>query len=64
MNINLNHINLSVADVPAARAFFENWFGFKSEDSRPNDTLSVLNGDDGFILVLMNEKLNKEGHTA
>jgi len=60
--MNLNHINLSVQDIPAAASFFETFFGFKNENSRPNDTLSVLNGENGFVLVLMHERLNEKGN--
>jgi catechol 2,3-dioxygenase-like lactoylglutathione lyase family enzyme len=49
--MNLNHLNLSVKDMPAARTFFETYFQFQSTDSKPNDTLSVLTGDNGFVLV-------------
>lgn len=62
--MNLNHLNLSVPDVPAAKVFFETHFQFQSEDSKPNDTLSVLTGENGFILVLMHERLNEKGNTA
>ena len=58
----LNHLNLSVQDVPAARTFFETYFDLTSEDRKPNDTLSVLTGTDGFVLVLMNERLNQNGN--
>lgn len=58
----LNHINLTVQDVPAARSFFEDYMEFTAADSKPNDTLSVLRGSDGFLLVLMNERLNQQGN--
>ncbi|MDB5090667.1 MAG: glyoxalase/bleomycin resistance/extradiol dioxygenase family protein [Mucilaginibacter sp.] len=60
--MNLNHLNLSVQDVPAARIFFETYFDFKCDDSKPNDTLSVLSCANGFVLVLMNERLNENGN--
>ncbi|TSJ40788.1 VOC family protein [Mucilaginibacter corticis] len=60
----LNHINLPVKDVTAAREFFETYFNFRSEDIKLNDTLSVLKGEDGFTLVLMSEKLNQNGNHA
>jgi catechol 2,3-dioxygenase-like lactoylglutathione lyase family enzyme len=60
----LNHLNLTVKDVPAARAFFVEYMQFTSTDSKPNDTLSVLKGNDGFLLVLMNERLNQQGNNA
>jgi catechol 2,3-dioxygenase-like lactoylglutathione lyase family enzyme len=60
----LNHINLPVKDVAAAREFFETYFGFKSVDVKLNDTLSVLKGDGGFTLVIMSEKLNQNGNSV
>ncbi len=60
----LNHINLPVKDVAAAREFFETYFGFKTVDAKLNDTLSVLKGEDGFTLVVMSEKLNQNGNNA
>ena len=58
----LNHLNLSVKNVPATRGLFETYFDFRCTDTKPNDTLSVLTGADGFLLVLMHEKLNEKGH--
>ena len=60
----LNHINLPVQDVPAATLFFETHFGFKSENSIVNDTISILRGDDDFVLVLMHNKLNQNGNST
>lgn len=60
----LNHLNLSVKDVPATRVLFETYFDFICADPKLNDTLSVLNGPDGFILVLMNQRLNEKGNHA
>ena len=60
----LNHINLPLKDVTAGREFFETHFGFKSVDSKPNDTLSILKGEDGFTLVLMSEKFNQNGNNT
>lgn len=62
--MNLNHINLSIPDVASARSFFENHLGFQCTDTKLNDTLSVLTGTDGFILVLMSEQLNQNGNHA
>lgn len=56
----LNHINLTVPDVAAARSLFETYFDFKPADIKQNDTLSILHGSDGFILVLMNERMNQQ----
>lgn len=58
----LNHINLPVHDVSAAREFFETYFEFESADVKLNDTLSILKSTDGFILVLMSEELNDNGN--
>jgi catechol 2,3-dioxygenase-like lactoylglutathione lyase family enzyme len=58
----LNHLNLSVKDVPSTRVFFETYLDFTCADTKPNDTLSVLTGPDGFILVLMSQRLNEKGN--
>src|SRR5580692_6558335 len=60
--MNLNHLNLPVKNVAEARQFFTTWFDFTCSDSKPNDTLAVLTGADGFILVLMNQHLNEQGN--
>lgn len=51
MTFALNHVDLPVADVPAAALFFESHFGFRPVMRRP-DGLTVLMGDDGFALTL------------
>ncbi|MBO9730081.1 MAG: VOC family protein [Chitinophaga sp.] len=62
--MHLNHLNLTVKDVPATRTFFETYFNFRCTDPKLNDSLSVLTGPDGFLLVLMNQRFNdKENHT-
>lgn len=58
----LNHLNLSVKDIPASRTLFETYFDFKCVDPKLNETLSVLHGPDGFILVLMHQKMNEKGN--
>ncbi|WP_160715082.1 VOC family protein [Chitinophaga solisilvae] len=60
----LNHLNLSVRDVAASRTFFETYLGFTSADTKPNDTLAVLNGPGDFILVLMHQRLNENGNST
>jgi lactoylglutathione lyase len=50
----LNHVNLTVPDVPQTREFFETYFGFRCVANRGRDTLAVLVGDDGFVLTLNN----------
>jgi lactoylglutathione lyase len=54
----LNHLNLTVTDVPAAAAFLETYFGMRSQDGeRTNKNFTVLFDDAGIILTLM-----KAGH--
>jgi lactoylglutathione lyase len=50
----LNHINLTVPDVPPTRGFFETYFGFRCVFERGRDALAVLVDDSGFILTLSN----------
>lgn len=47
----LNHINLSVTDVPAAAAFLETYFGLTTEGG--NAGMALVRDDDGFVLTLM-----------
>jgi catechol 2,3-dioxygenase-like lactoylglutathione lyase family enzyme len=51
-----NHVNLSVSNVPALTRFFEESFGFHLAEQRGTGKLSVLLGDDGFVLTLMHDK--------
>ncbi|WP_368654293.1 VOC family protein [Ornithinibacillus sp. 4-3] len=48
----LNHLNLTVTDVPAARAFLEKYFGMTGGTERGNGFDAVFD-DDGFVLTLM-----------
>ncbi|MEO5929548.1 MAG: VOC family protein [Candidatus Kapaibacterium sp.] len=48
----LNHLNLCVPDIAETRAFFETFFRFRCTDAK--GSLVVLEGEDGFILVLSN----------
>lgn len=50
----INHLNLCVPDVAATRAFFERFLGFQC--ARPNNSLSVLEDDAGFVLTMMKAK--------
>lgn len=50
----LNHLNLAVPDVVQASRFFETFFGFRCTEIKGRDTLAVLHGEDGFVLVLSN----------
>jgi catechol 2,3-dioxygenase-like lactoylglutathione lyase family enzyme len=46
----LNHLDLPVPDLPAARDYFLQGFGFTL--LRDGADMAILRGDDGFILVL------------
>lgn len=48
----LNHLNLTVTDVTAARKFLETYFDMTCEGSRGNN-FAVMFDDDGFVLTLM-----------
>ena len=54
--LKLNHVNLSVSDVPGLTDFFERCFNFKVAERRGNGGFAVLVGEDGFILILMHGK--------
>src|SRR5262245_40156697 len=50
----LNHLNLTVPDVPETRAFFEAHFGFRCVAVKGRDALVVLVDESGFALTLNN----------
>jgi catechol 2,3-dioxygenase-like lactoylglutathione lyase family enzyme len=50
----LNHLNLTVPNVPATRAFFETYFGFRCLLERRPEALVVLVDESGFVLSLNN----------
>jgi catechol-2,3-dioxygenase len=60
----LNHLNLSIPNVAEARHLFETYFDFVPDGMKPNDTLAILKGRDGFSLVLMNESMNRNGNKS
>lgn len=62
--IKLNHINLPVTDVAASAAFFEQYFNLKIIEIKGNNMLAILEGADGFILVLMADTFNRNGNNA
>lgn len=47
----LNHLNLTVTDVLAARDFLERYFGLRRMGG--NAGMAFLSDDDGFVLTLM-----------
>lgn len=50
----LNHLNLTVPDVPRTREFFETHFGFRCLSEMGGDALVVLADESGFVLSLNN----------
>jgi catechol 2,3-dioxygenase-like lactoylglutathione lyase family enzyme len=60
----LNHINLTVANIVSARELFTTYFDFTATDLKTNDTLSILQGKDGFTLVLMSNRMNQNGNNT
>lgn len=52
----LNHLDLCVADVPAAQLFFESCFGFRCLSEHGKGALSVLSDQAGLTLVLSRSK--------
>ena len=51
--MNLNHLDLQVSDVSAARAFFETHFGFRCTFQR-REQLALLEDDAGFAFGVSN----------
>jgi catechol 2,3-dioxygenase-like lactoylglutathione lyase family enzyme len=50
----LNHLNLSVTDVQATKAFLETYFGLVSEGAAPDrKNFAILRDDNGMVLTLM-----------
>ncbi|ATF13287.1 VOC family protein [Brevibacillus sp. HB1.2] len=52
----LNHVNLTVTDVPAASDFLEKYFGLKKLDTSADargDNFGVLFDDNGLVFTLM-----------
>jgi len=60
----LNHINLVLPDVAGACHFFEQYFGFTTEEIKGDNRIAVLKGTDGFVLVLMSAALEKTGQAG
>jgi len=58
----LNHLNLSVTNVADAITFFETYFGFKHIDTKGDNLIAVLIGNDRFELVLMSDTMNRKGN--
>lgn len=54
----LNHINLTVTDVPATHEFLEKYFGMR--DIGGGKDMAFLMDDDGMVLSLMSAKVSRE----
>jgi catechol 2,3-dioxygenase-like lactoylglutathione lyase family enzyme len=54
--LKFNHVNLTVSDVAGLTRFFKDCFDFKVTETRGNGRFAVLEGSDGFILILMHGK--------
>ena len=54
----LNHLNLTVTDVPQARGFLEKYFGLR--DGGGNTNIAFLSDDNGLLLSLTSMKVGKE----
>lgn len=54
----LNHINLTVTDVPAAKAFLQAYFGLRGvdEEGSANKNFDVLFDDNNMVVTLMKGK--------
>ncbi len=50
----LNHLNLTVPDIPRTREFLETYFGLRCVAVRGRDALAVLADESGFVLTLNN----------
>ena len=56
----INHMNLTVTDVQAARKFFEKYLGLKSMEGTTDDAKFIgMLDPDGFVLTLMQSKALK-----
>jgi len=49
----LNHLNLTVSNVPETHRFLEKYFGLKSyRGTEPREAMSFLSDDNGMVLAL------------
>jgi catechol-2,3-dioxygenase len=54
----LNHINLTVEDVPSAHQFLEKYFGLRNMGG--NNNIAFLSDDGGLVLTLTSMKISNE----
>jgi catechol 2,3-dioxygenase-like lactoylglutathione lyase family enzyme len=58
--VRLNHLDLQVPDVQATALFFERHFAFEHRSNRASPAIAILQGADGFTLVLQRLKSAEE----
>ncbi|MES2463832.1 MAG: VOC family protein [Armatimonadota bacterium] len=54
----LNHLNLTVTDVPETHKFLETYFGLKGGGG--NNNIAFLSDDNGMVLTLTSMKVGRE----
>jgi lactoylglutathione lyase len=54
----LNHLNLTVTDVPETHKFLEKYFGMKGTGG--NNNIAFLSEDNGTVLTLTSMKVGRE----
>lgn len=54
--MNLNHINLVASNVPEALKLFETYFSFKHIETKGDNRVAILKGENGFTLVIIKDK--------
>ena len=60
--MNVNHLDLQVADVPLHINFFEKLFGLRCQSNRNSPAIAILSDDSGFVLVLQRKKSPTESY--
>jgi catechol-2,3-dioxygenase len=56
--MNLNHLNLTVSDVPDAAKFLEKYFGMRNMGG--NNNIGFLSDENGMVLTLTSMKVGGE----
>jgi catechol-2,3-dioxygenase len=54
----LNHLNLTVPDVPGTRQFLQKYFGM--EDGGGNNNIGFLRDENGIVLTLTSMKVSRD----
>jgi catechol 2,3-dioxygenase-like lactoylglutathione lyase family enzyme len=58
----LNHLDLQVADVQKSVEFFERFFDFELQSNRASPAIAFLSDGQGFVLVLQRKKDPAQGY--